>query len=77
MTHQFSQVPKAEIQRSSFDRSHGLKTTFDAGFHVDIIHDGEDGCCHPCKAGHVDVKGVARESLVAEYWNEVTSQSPK
>ncbi|AYP28745.1 MAG: major capsid protein [Microviridae sp.] len=31
MTHQFSQVPKAEIQRSSFDRSHGYKTTFDAG----------------------------------------------
>ena len=32
MGHQFSKVPKAEIQRSSFDRSHGYKTTFDAGF---------------------------------------------
>jgi len=31
MTHSFAQVPKAEIQRSSFDRSHGHKTTFDAG----------------------------------------------
>jgi hypothetical protein len=31
MKHQFSEVPKAEIQRSSFDRSHGFKTTFDAG----------------------------------------------
>lgn len=31
MTHQFSQVPRAEIPRSSFDRSHGVKTTFDAG----------------------------------------------
>ncbi len=31
MTHQFSQVPAAEIPRSSFDRSHGYKTTFDAG----------------------------------------------
>lgn len=31
MEHQFSQVPKAEIPRSSFDRSHGVKTTFDAG----------------------------------------------
>lgn len=31
MTHQFSQVPAAEIQRSSFDRSHGYKTTFNAG----------------------------------------------
>ena len=31
MSHNFSQVPKAEIQRSSFDRSHGHKSTFDAG----------------------------------------------
>lgn len=31
MSHKFSQVPKAEIPRSSFDRSHGVKTTFDAG----------------------------------------------
>jgi len=28
MAHQFSQVPQANIPRSSFDRSHGLKTTF-------------------------------------------------
>ena len=39
MTHQFSQVPKAEIPRSSFDRSHGLKTTFDGGFLVPILVD--------------------------------------
>jgi len=39
MTHQFSQVPKAEIPRSSFDRSHGLKTTFDAGFLIPILVD--------------------------------------
>ncbi|WNK13494.1 MAG: major capsid protein [Microvirus sp.] len=31
MKHAFSQVPKAEIPRSSFDRSHGYKTTFNAG----------------------------------------------
>lgn len=31
MTHKFSEVPKAEIPRSSFDRSHGVKTTFDSG----------------------------------------------
>ena len=31
MSHNFSQRPKADIQRSSFDRSHGVKTTFDAG----------------------------------------------
>lgn len=29
--HSFSHVPAAEIQRSRFDRSHGYKTTFDAG----------------------------------------------
>lgn len=29
--HTFSQVPAAEIERSRFDRSHGHKTTFDAG----------------------------------------------
>jgi len=32
MTHQFSRVPKADIPRSRFDRSHGYKTTLtDAG----------------------------------------------
>lgn len=31
MQHQFSQVPKADIPRSSFDRSHGYKTTFAEG----------------------------------------------
>ncbi|AXL14520.1 major capsid protein [Microviridae sp.] len=39
MSHQFSQVPKAEIQRSSFDRSHGLKTTFDGGYLIPILCD--------------------------------------
>ena len=39
MTHQFSQVPRAEIQRSSFDRSHGHKTTFDAGWLIPVFVD--------------------------------------
>lgn len=39
MTHQFSEVPRAEIPRSSFDRSHGYKTTFDAGYLVPIYCD--------------------------------------
>ena len=39
MTHQFSQVPRAEIPRSSFNRSHGLKTTFDSGQLVPIFVD--------------------------------------
>lgn len=39
MSHQFNQVPKAEIQRSSFDRSHGYKTTFNAGYLIPIYVD--------------------------------------
>jgi hypothetical protein len=39
MRHQFSQVPRAEIPRSSFDRSHGFKTTFDSGYLVPIYVD--------------------------------------
>ncbi len=39
MKHQFSQVPKAEIPRSSFNRSHGLKTTFDGGLLIPIYVD--------------------------------------
>lgn len=39
MTHQFAQVPEADIPRSSFDRSHGVKTTFDAGYLVPIYVD--------------------------------------
>lgn len=39
MTHQFSQVPKATIPRSSFDRSHGFKSTFDAGYLVPCFVD--------------------------------------
>ena len=35
----FSQVPGAEIQRSRFDRSHAVKTTFDAGKLIPIFVD--------------------------------------
>ena len=38
-SHSFAQVPRAEIPRSSFDRSHGLKTTFDAGYLIPIFWD--------------------------------------
>ena len=45
MAHQFSQIPRAEIQRSSFNRSHGYKTTFDSGnlvpFFVDEVLPGD------------------------------------
>ena len=39
MKHQFSEVPHANIPRSSFDRSHGYKTTFDAGNLVPVLVD--------------------------------------
>ena len=35
----FSEVPGAEIQRSRFDRSHGHKTTFDAGMLIPFLVD--------------------------------------
>lgn len=39
MSHAFSQVPNAEIQRSVFQRDHGHKTTFDAGVLVPFFVD--------------------------------------
>ena len=39
MSHDFSRVPKADIQRSIFNRDHGVKTTFDAGYLVPIFYD--------------------------------------
>lgn len=39
MQHTFSQVPHADIERSSFDRSHGLKTTLDSGLLVPVFVD--------------------------------------
>nr|QJB19449.1 MAG: major capsid protein [Microvirus sp.] len=37
--HNFSQVPKADIQRSSFNRSHGYKTAFNAGYLIPVFVD--------------------------------------
>jgi len=56
MTHQFSQVPKADIPRSSFDRSHGHKTTFDAGLLVPIFVDE----ALPGDTFNVSMTGLAR-----------------
>ena len=45
MTHNFQEVPQATIPRSSFNRSHGYKTTFDVGdlvpFYVDEALPGD------------------------------------
>lgn len=39
MSHSFSKVPQAEIPRSSFDRSHGHKTTFNSGYLIPVFVD--------------------------------------
>jgi hypothetical protein len=39
MNHRFSEIPDVKIPRSSFDRSHGVKTTFDAGWLIPILVD--------------------------------------
>ena len=39
MTHRFSEVPRVAIPRSSFNRSHGYKTTFDADWLVPVLCD--------------------------------------
>jgi len=54
--HVFSQVPKAEIPRSTFDRSHGHKTTFDAGYLVPFLVDE----ALPGDTFNVNLTGFAR-----------------
>ena len=39
MTHSFSKAPTADVPRSSFNRSHGYKTTFDAGYLIPVFAD--------------------------------------
>jgi len=39
MKHTFSNVPKADVQRSAFDRPFGYKTTFDAGYLIPFFID--------------------------------------
>lgn len=56
MTHEFSRVPTAEIPRSSFDRTHGHKTTFDAGYLIPIYIDE----ALPGDTFNLDMTGFAR-----------------
>ena len=39
MSHSFSSIPHVDMQRSSFDRSHGHKSTFDAGKLIPVYVD--------------------------------------
>lgn len=54
--HSFNRVPSADIQRSSFDRSHGYKTTFDAGYLIPIYVDE----ALPGDTFNLDMTGFAR-----------------
>jgi len=56
MAHQFARVPNAEIPRSTFDRSHGYKTTFDAGYLIPILVDE----ALPGDTYNVNVSALAR-----------------
>ena len=39
MSHSFSNVPRANIPRSTFDRSHGYKTTLDCDSLIPVLVD--------------------------------------
>ena len=39
MAHLFSQIPRAQIQRSSFNRSHTYKTAFDSNYLIPFFCD--------------------------------------
>jgi hypothetical protein len=56
MDHSFSQVPRADIQRSSFDRSCGHKTTFDIGELIPVFCDE----VLPGDTFNMDMTGFAR-----------------
>lgn len=56
MTHSFSRVPKANIPRSTFNRSHGIKTTFDSGYLIPIYSD----LAYPGDSFNLRMSGFAR-----------------
>lgn len=58
MTHTFSQVPRVNIPRLSFDRSYGYKTTMDAGLLYPIFFDE----ALPGDTFNVNMTGFARLS---------------
>jgi hypothetical protein len=58
MNHNFSHAPSVDIPRSTFNRSHGVKTTFDAGYLVPIYVDE----VLPGDTFNIDLTGFARLS---------------
>jgi len=56
MNHDFSRVPRAEIPRSSFDRSSSLKTAFNSGYLIPVFVDE----ALPGDTFNLDMTGFAR-----------------
>ena len=58
MKHKFSEAPTVDVPRSTFDRSHGIKTTFDAGYLIPIFYD----LMYPGDTAMLNTTGFARLS---------------
>lgn len=57
MNHSFSNVASVDIPRSTFDRSHGVKTTFDAGYLIPMFIEQE---VYPGDTINLNLTGFAR-----------------
>lgn len=75
MEHTFSEVPTAEIPRSSFNRSHGLKTTFDADWLVPIFVDdvipGDTfnlNAAHFCRIASPFIRPIMDNIYLETFW---------
>lgn len=75
MEHTFSEVPTAEIPRSSFNRSHGLKTTFDADWLVPIFVDdvipGDTynlNAAHFCRVASPFIRPIMDNMYLETFW---------
>ena len=56
MEHKFSDLPAINVPRSKFNRSHGLKTTFNAGDIIPIFYDE----VYPADSVNLDLSSFAR-----------------
>lgn len=59
MNHSFSNAPTVNIERSTFKRDHGYKTTFDSGYLVPIFH---EICVLPGDTINLNLTGFGRMS---------------
>ena len=56
MSHRFSEAPQVDCPRSTFNRSHGIKTTFDAGKLIPVFYD----LMYPGDTAQLNMAGFAR-----------------